>query len=47
MILGTTIPNAYRAGQATGDNWGTALATLVAYDPHRIFTNGFTNTLLP
>jgi FAD/FMN-containing dehydrogenase len=46
-ILHTTIPNAYRAGQASGDNWDTALATLDAYDPHRIFSNGFINTLLP
>jgi len=46
-ILGTTVPNAYRAGQPTGDNWDTALATLNAYDPHRIFSNPFIDTLLP
>jgi FAD/FMN-containing dehydrogenase len=46
-ILGTTIPNAYRAGQAAGDNWDSARATLNAYDPHRVFSNGFVNTLLP
>ena len=46
-ILTSTIPNAYRAGQAAGDDWDAALATLDAYDPHRIFTNVFLDTLLP
>lgn len=46
-FLTSTIPNAYRAGQATGDNWDTAVAALDAYDPHRIFTNDFLSTLLP
>jgi FAD/FMN-containing dehydrogenase len=45
--LGTTIPNTYRAGQPAGDNWDTARATLNAYDPHRVFSNGFVDTLLP
>jgi FAD/FMN-containing dehydrogenase len=46
-LLGTTYPNALRAGQPTGDNWDTARATLNAYDPHRIFSNPFIDTLLP
>ncbi|HEY5155632.1 MAG TPA: cholesterol oxidase substrate-binding domain-containing protein [Acidimicrobiales bacterium] len=46
-VLGTTIPNAYRAGQPVGDNWDTARATLNAYDPYRVFSNGFVDTLLP
>ena len=46
-ILGTTIPNAYRAGQPSTDNWDTARATLNTYDPHRIFSNGFVDRLLP
>lgn len=46
-LLGTTIPNAYRAGQPAGDNWDTARATLNAYDPHRIFSNPFLDRLLP
>jgi len=46
-VIGTTIPNAYRAGQATGDNWDTALGTLDAYDPYRIFSNPLINTLAP
>lgn len=46
-ILGTTIPNGYRVGQPAGDNWDTARATLNTYDPHRIFSNPFIDTLLP
>ena len=44
-MLGTTIPNAYRAGQAVGDNWDTALATLDEYDPHRVFSSPLLNVL--
>jgi len=46
-LLGTTYPNAFRTGQPAGDNWDTARATLNAYDPHRTFSNGFIDTLLP
>jgi FAD/FMN-containing dehydrogenase len=46
-ILGTRIPAAYRAGQPAGDNWDTARAALNATDPHRVFGNGFIDTLLP
>jgi FAD/FMN-containing dehydrogenase len=46
-VLGTTIPNAYRAGQAAGDDWDAALSTLDALDPHRVFSNAFLDTLLP
>jgi FAD/FMN-containing dehydrogenase len=46
-VIGTTIPNAYRAGQAAGDNWDSALAALDAYDPHHIFTNDWLNGLMP
>ena len=46
-VLTSTIPNAYRAGQAAGDNWDAAIAALDAYDPHHIFTNTFLDTLLP
>jgi FAD/FMN-containing dehydrogenase len=45
-VLGTFIPNAYRAGQAAGDNWDTALATLLRLDPHRVFDNAFLTGLL-
>ena len=40
-VLTHTIPDAYRAGQSAGDDWDWAIATLAAYDPHRIFSNEF------
>ena len=46
-MLTTTIPNAYRTGQAVGDNWDTALATLDAYDPYRVFSSPLLNALAP
>jgi FAD/FMN-containing dehydrogenase len=46
MLTGT-IPAAFRAGQPAGDNWDTARATLNRHDPHRVFGNGFLDTLLP
>lgn len=46
-LLSSTIPAAYRAGQPAGDNWDTARSVLNAYDPHRIFSNPFLDTLLP
>ncbi|WP_214412785.1 cholesterol oxidase substrate-binding domain-containing protein [Sphaerisporangium fuscum] len=41
-----TIPNAYRAGQAAGDDWDTAVATLDGLDPHKVFSNPFLAALL-
>jgi FAD/FMN-containing dehydrogenase len=46
-MLGTTIPNALRAGQAAGDTWDTALQTLDAYDPYRIFSSPLLDALAP
>jgi FAD/FMN-containing dehydrogenase len=45
-VLGTVIPNSYRTGQAAGDTWDTAVATLNAYDPGHVFGNTFLDTLL-
>lgn len=45
--IGTTIPNAFRAGQSAGDNWDTARATLNQYDPHRIYSSPLLDALLP
>ncbi|GAA0433096.1 hypothetical protein Acor_07080 [Acrocarpospora corrugata] len=42
----TVIPAAYRAGQPVGDNWDTAVGTLNALDPHRVFSNSFLDALL-
>ena len=46
-MLGTTIPDALRAGQSVGANWDSALATLDAYDPHRVFSNPFLDSFMP
>ena len=45
-MLNTTIPNAINAGQQTGDNWNTALATLDTYDPYKVFSNAFLNSFM-
>jgi FAD/FMN-containing dehydrogenase len=46
-MLTSTIPDAYRAGQADADNWDAARATLNRLDPARLFGNPFLDTLLP
>lgn len=46
-VIGTTIPNSYRAGVPATDNWDTARATFNALDPARVFSNPFIDTLLP
>jgi FAD/FMN-containing dehydrogenase len=46
-MLGTTIPNLYRAGQPTGDNWDTAQATLNQYDPYHVYSSPLLDALLP
>ena len=46
-MLSSTIPAMYRAGQPANDNWDTARSVLNAYDPFRLFSNGFVDRLLP
>ena len=46
-VLGSTIPAMYTTGQAANDGWSAALATLDSYDPNRIFSNSFLDTLMP
>lgn len=46
-VLGTTIPASLRTGQRDDDNWDAALATLNRYDPGRIYSNTFLDTLMP
>jgi hypothetical protein len=46
-VISSTIPAMYTTGQASGDGWSAALATLDSYDPHRIFSNPFLDTLMP
>jgi FAD/FMN-containing dehydrogenase len=45
-ILTSTIPAAINAGQSQ-DNFQVASAAFDTYDPHRIFSNTFLDTLLP
>jgi len=44
-ILGTTIPAAVSAGQASDDGWSTAVTILTGYDPNKVFSNPFLDTL--
>ena len=46
-MLTATIPDLYRVGRGQGDNWDWACRTLNDYDPHRVFSNPFLDTLLP
>jgi FAD/FMN-containing dehydrogenase len=45
-ILGTSIPAAVSAGQASNDGWSTAVSILTTtYDPNGVFSNPFLDTL--
>jgi FAD/FMN-containing dehydrogenase len=44
-ILGTTIPAAVSAGQASGDGWAAAISILAGFDPGSVFSNPFLDTL--
>lgn len=44
-ILGSTIPAAVSAGQASNDGWSTAVSILSSYDPNSVFSNPFLDTL--
>jgi hypothetical protein len=44
-VLTGAIPNAYRVGQTSND-WDATIATLDAFDPHRIFSNDFLDVAL-
>jgi len=46
-ILNSTVPAMYTTGQAAGDGWSAALATLDTYDPHRIFAAPLHDVLMP
>ncbi|MGI8329114.1 cholesterol oxidase substrate-binding domain-containing protein [Actinomadura scrupuli] len=46
-VLTSTIRNTMNAGQPSNDNFDTARATLNRYDPNRVFSNTFLDTLLP
>jgi FAD/FMN-containing dehydrogenase len=44
-VLGSTIPAAVSAGQASGDGWSTAVSILTGYDPNGVFSNPFLDSL--
>ncbi|MGI5215236.1 cholesterol oxidase substrate-binding domain-containing protein [Plantactinospora sp. CA-290183] len=44
-MLGAVVPDSYRQG--SDPTWDRAVATLNAYDPHRLFSNPFLDVLLP
>jgi FAD/FMN-containing dehydrogenase len=46
-MLTSKIKRSLNAGQPSNDGFDTARATLNTYDPHRIFSNTFLDTLLP
>lgn len=46
-MLGSTIPNAYRAGQPSAANWDAAVAMLDQLDPYRIYSSPLLENLLP
>jgi FAD/FMN-containing dehydrogenase len=46
-VLGHTVPQAYRDGQAIGERWDDALAAYQRHDPHRVFSSPLLDRLLP
>ncbi|WP_214414034.1 cholesterol oxidase substrate-binding domain-containing protein [Sphaerisporangium fuscum] len=46
-MLGATIPQLYRTGYPSSDNWDTAWSTLNALDPHGVFASTFLDELAP
>jgi FAD/FMN-containing dehydrogenase len=44
-LLGSTIPAAVSAGQASGDGWSAAISILAGYDPGAVFSSPFLDTL--
>ncbi|SNS69707.1 cholesterol oxidase substrate-binding domain-containing protein [Rhodococcoides kyotonense] len=47
VVIDSTLPNTYREGVPTSENWDTARATFDALDPNRIYSNTFIDRLLP
>jgi FAD/FMN-containing dehydrogenase len=46
-MFGSTVSAMYTTGQASGDGWSAALATLDSYDPSRIFCSPIHDQLMP
>jgi FAD/FMN-containing dehydrogenase len=47
QLLTQTFPDTFRAGYPSGSNWDSAVSMLNSYDPHRIFSNPYLDTLMP
>lgn len=46
-LLTKTFPATLRTGYPSNANWDSAVATLNSYDPNRVFTNPYLDTLMP
>ena len=44
--MGTAIPASFTEGQAAGDGWAAAVATLDSLDPSHVFSSNFLDSLL-
>ena len=47
QVLAQHVPASHTAGQPPGEDWASTLAALDAFDPHRLFSNPFLDTLMP
>ncbi|MFF0814676.1 cholesterol oxidase substrate-binding domain-containing protein [Rhodococcus sp. NPDC003318] len=46
-IITGALPQSYRVGLPSNDNWDTAVATFNEFDPHKVYSNTFMDQLLP
>ncbi|WP_218025096.1 cholesterol oxidase substrate-binding domain-containing protein [Nocardia jejuensis] len=46
VVVGEVVPARYRDGLPAGNSWDTAVSLFERYDPHRVFSNDFLDTLL-
>lgn len=46
-FLGDTVPTMYRTGLSSDEGWDAALDAFDRHDPHRVFSNGFLDRLMP
>jgi FAD/FMN-containing dehydrogenase len=47
QLLTRTFPDTFRAGYSSSSNWDAAVSILNGYDPNRIFSNPYLDTLMP
>lgn len=46
-IITGALPQSYRDGLPSNDNWDTAVAVFNEFDPHKVYSNSFMDQLLP